>query len=115
MPVEHEETTVWQGTPSQTTNIPKWVFLALVAAAATIGLLVLRDGAVDPREVPSEPSARPIFGWLIAAVWVGSALVALGQYLRLRTTRYHLTTERLRITTGLLSTRTEELELRRVR
>jgi uncharacterized membrane protein YdbT with pleckstrin-like domain len=43
------------------------------------------------------------------------ALFSLSRYLRTRFTKYEVTTERLRITKGILSTRMEETELYRVR
>lgn len=107
------ERTVWQGTPSQAVNVPSWTLLALAAAAATIGLRALQR-ATAARGGLTERTAD-VFGWLVVIVWAGFALLALAQYLRVRTTRYWLTTERLRVTTGIFSTETDEIELRRVR
>ncbi|MEJ7809836.1 MAG: PH domain-containing protein [Gemmatimonadaceae bacterium] len=108
------ETTVWRGSPSQLIALPTYVLLALGAILATVGLLALRDASVD-RTVVSDTGANPVFTWLIPLVCAVCALIALGQYLRLRSVRYVLTSERLRITTGIMTTVTEEIELRRVR
>lgn len=47
-------------------------------------------------------------------VFVALVIIAIKKFLELRCTRYHLTTERIRITTGILSTQTEDTELYRV-
>lgn len=51
-----------------------------------------------------------LFCWLIVPIFI-----AIWTAIKLKSTRYQLTTERLRITEGILSKRTEELELYRVR
>lgn len=110
---ETTEETVWQGTPSQATNVPAWTLLTLAAIGATIGLRALRRASAVDGDL-TERSAD-VFGWLIAIVWIGVALLVVMLYLLVRTTRYQLTTERLRVTTGIFSTETDEIELRRVR
>ena len=60
-------------------------------------------------------NTRSVYPWIIVAIWVLCGIGALMTYLKVSTTKYVLTTERLRVTTGVLSTRTEDLELRRVR
>ena len=107
------ERTVWEGTPSQAVNAPAWVALALGALGASVGLEALKR-ATAARGGLTERTAE-VFGWLTILIWAGFALLMIVQYLRVRTTRYQITTERLRVTTGILSTETDELELRRVR
>lgn len=51
-----------------------------------------------------------LFCWLIVPIFI-----ALWTALKLKTTQYKLTTERLRVTDGILSKKTEDLELYRVR
>jgi uncharacterized membrane protein YdbT with pleckstrin-like domain len=107
------EQTVWQGSPSQAVNLPVYMTLGLGVIVATIGLLFLRS-----RTVPSatdDLSARAVYPWIIVAIWVLCGIGALVTYLKVSTTKYVLTTERLRVTTGVLSTITHDLELRRVR
>lgn len=111
------ERTVWEGTPSQLINLPAYAALIAISIALTVMTLFLRgaqrtNGVVDG---PDPAVEGRIFLWFIAAVWVFSVLAGLYQYLRVATTKYHVTSERLRITTGILSTATEEVELRRVR
>ena len=107
-----EERTVWQGTPSQLINLPSYILLLLGAALATAGLLFVRN-ASRPDVIGEEPN--PVFTWMIAGIWGLWLLMVLVQYIQTRSTRYQITTERLRVTTGVFSTLTEELELRRVR
>ena len=107
-----EERTVWQGTPSQLINLPSYFFLGLGALLATAGFIFLRNASRP--DVIGE-TASPVFVWLIAGVWVVCLLTALAQYIKTSTTKYVLTTERLRVTTGVFSTITEEVELRRIR
>ncbi len=111
------ERTVWQGTPSQAINLPVYVSMLLLGIAATVLVFFVRGAARTNGVVDGPDPAREgdMFLWLLALVWVGCVATALYQYLRVATTKYHVTSERLRITTGILSTLTEEVELRRVR
>lgn len=101
------ETTVWQGTPSPLLNLPTFLALGVAAVAATVGLLWFR-GAAGLAVVGWVP-------WLILGAWLVCGGAALVAHLRVTSVRYQLTTERLRLTTGIFSTRTEDIELRRVR
>jgi uncharacterized membrane protein YdbT with pleckstrin-like domain len=107
------ESTVWQGTPAVLADLPSYVALVLGALVLTVGFVALGNAMPEPAVGERDPAR--IVPWVIAAVWVGCALAALAFYARSRSTRYLLTTQRLRITTGLLSTTTEDIELRRVR
>ena len=111
------ERTVWQGTPSQLINLPAYAALLAISIAITVMTLFLRGaqrtgGVVDG---PDPAVEGRIFIWFIAGTWLFAVLAGLFQYLKVATTKYHVTSERLRITTGILSTMTEEVELRRVR
>lgn len=108
------EQTVWQGTPSQAVNAPTYIILGLGLIAATVGLLYLRAVTL-PSTTGDGMSARSVYPWIIVVLWVLGGIGALATYLKVSTTRYVLTTERLRVTTGVLSTVTQDLELRRVR
>ena len=110
-----EEKTVWQGTPSPLLNLPLVIVCFLLAALATAGLLAVRGSLGRGLSADTEQAAGSLVPWLIAGVWIACGLVALIAHLKTTTTKYHLTSERLRITTGLFSTATEEVELRRVR
>ena len=107
------EETVWQGSPSQAVNLPVYLTLGIGVIVATVGLLYLRSNTLP--SVTDEMSARPVYPWLILGIWLLCGIGALATYLKVSTTRYVLTTERLRVTTGIFSTVTQDLELRRVR
>ena len=57
----------------------------------------------------------PAVPYVMAGLAVIPILIALLKWLRTRTCRYHLTTERLQMTYGILSRKTEDLELYRVK
>lgn len=104
---------MWQGSPSQVVNLPVYLMLGLGVVVATVGLLFLRAGTVP--SATEDVSIRTVYPWIIVAIWGLCGIGALMTFLRVSTTKYVLTTERLRVTTGILSTITEDLELRRVR
>ena len=104
IPNKPEERVVWQGTPSPPVNLPLYLLLFLGAVLATAGLVWLRGRG-----------GGPVVAWLIVAAWAICLLVALVAYVKLRATKYTVTSERLRLTTGLFSTETDDIELRRVR
>lgn len=92
-----EETTLWRGSPSQWTNFGTYLF-ALILVAAVLAAYYLT-------------AAGPLV--LIALVFpVGLAFI---RWVQTRSNRYEVTTERIRMTSGILSRRTSELELYRVR
>lgn len=92
-----EETTLWRGSPSQWTNFGTY-FFALLLIAGILAAYFLTTGG------PLVLVALVLPIGLIFARWLGTRLH-----------RYEVTTERIRVTTGLLSRRTTELELYRVR
>ena len=97
-----EERTLWEGTPSQILNLPVLVLCALVA-----GLLI---GAAFLFREQVGPGAYAIAGAAVIPLFIG-----FWKWLRTRTTKYHLTTERLHLTSGIFSRTTEDLELYRVK
>ncbi|HVF58337.1 MAG TPA: PH domain-containing protein [Thermoanaerobaculia bacterium] len=111
IPNKPEERVVWQGTPSPLVNLPLYLLLFLGAVLATAGLVWLRGRAGGE----PAPDVGPVVTWLIAAAWAICLIVALAAYVKLRATKYTVTSERLRLTTGLFSTETDDIELRRVR
>jgi uncharacterized membrane protein YdbT with pleckstrin-like domain len=94
-------------------NLPVYLLLALGVLVATIALLFLRGNTLP--SATDDLNARSLYPWIIVGIWVICGIGALTSYLKVSTTKYVLTTERLRVTTGILSTMTEDLELRRVR
>ena len=90
----NQETTLWQGSPSQWLNLGHYLFaLLLTAGAITGGLFFPPAFALI---------AVPFFyvGW---------------RFLVVRSTRFELTTERLRLTRGVFNQKIDEIELYRVK
>lgn len=65
---------------------------------------------------PSQVANLGAFVWCGLLCWlVVPIFVAVWRYLFVRTVRYELTTQRFRVTSGVLSRRTDELELYRLK
>ena len=98
MSSETAESPVWRGTPSQWTNFGAYAGCALLTAAVLAGAY-------------AEPAYRQaiLLGLVVPALWAGA------RWLRTRCHVYEITTERVKVTEGVLSRRTNELELYRVR
>ena len=101
--------TVWEGSPSQWMRFGTYFLssLAIVALGAAAGYLRW----TPPAFLGSW--SRPI-GLGVAALLVVPLFFILRAYLLTRTTKYTLTTERILVSSGVFSRRTENLELYRV-
>lgn len=102
-PAKPPEVTLWTGGPSQWTGLGAYALAGLVAVAGIVvaGFLYSRS-----------------YQAALAAAGVGAllgAIVALRQHLRLKSTRYQLTTERLVMICGVVTRTTEQVELYRVK
>jgi membrane protein YdbS with pleckstrin-like domain len=99
-PLEEEE--LWSGHPSQVLNLHIYLFWAVILVVTLGASFLFADNAMW---------ALAIFGIV--------ALVALGQsawaYFHLRTVEYIITTQRVRVISGLLSKDVQEIELFRVK
>jgi uncharacterized membrane protein YdbT with pleckstrin-like domain len=95
---DSQETLVWRGTPSNWTNFGTYFVCLLLAAVV---------GAAYYFVTPPEPLI--LLGLLVPVLWM------LGSWISIRCHRYEVTSERVKITTGLLSRKTNEMELYRVR
>jgi uncharacterized membrane protein YdbT with pleckstrin-like domain len=100
MTTETEETPIWHGTPSQWTNFGVYVVCLLLAAGVIAAYFLVN---------PATPEPFLLLGLVVPVLW------GLGRWIGTRCHRYEITSERIKITTGLLSRRTSELELYRVR
>lgn len=98
-----EERTLWDGTPSQLLNLPVFILCAVIAGAL-IGCAFLFQAQIAPPAV-----------YAIAGAAVIPFFAAFWKWLKIKTTRYHLTTERLQLTRGIFSRTMEDLELYRVK
>jgi uncharacterized membrane protein YdbT with pleckstrin-like domain len=97
---DSEETPLWRGSPSQWTNLGAYFFSLILAAAVVAGYFYIP---------PANRTPLVFVGLVVPVVW------AVGRWIGTRCYLYELTSERIKITTGLLSRRTNELELYRVR
>jgi uncharacterized membrane protein YdbT with pleckstrin-like domain len=97
-PTDSQETLVWRGTPSNWTNFGSYFFCLLLAG-----------GVVAAYFLVSPPQPLILLGLVVPFVWM------LASWIAIRCHRYEITSERVKITTGLLSRKTNELELYRVR
>ena len=97
---ESDEALVWRGTPSQWTNFGTYLFCALLAGGVITAYFMVPAGAQQ---------SYILLGLIVPALWLLSAWIGTKCH------RYEITSERVKITTGLLSRQTNELELYRVR
>jgi uncharacterized membrane protein YdbT with pleckstrin-like domain len=99
-PTESEETLVWRGTPSQWTNFGTYLFCLLLAAGIVVAYFFV-----------TQPTPQPLIllGLILPVFW------ALCRWIATACNRYEVTSERVKLTTGLFSRRTTEVELYRVR
>ncbi len=97
IPPMTEENTFWKGSPSQWLNI--WPFTGAVIVSVCLVI-----AAFFP---PLWPFALPAL--LLPLVYM------LWKYLSVRTKVFELTTQRLRVTTGIINQKIEEIELYRVK
>ncbi len=95
--MNQEESVVWKGSPSQWTNLGTFVFCLLIAAFIVAAYFVTAAGP------------------LVLVALVIPVGVILSRWWQTRSQVYEITTERIRIITGIFSRRTNELELYRVR
>jgi uncharacterized membrane protein YdbT with pleckstrin-like domain len=93
-----EETVLWKGSPSQWTNFGSYLFCLLLAAGIVAAYFLTPQAPV-----------------LILAALVIPVVFAFARWWKIRSQSYEITTERIRVSTGLLSRRTTELEMYRVR
>ena len=94
------EETIWKGTSSQWKNCGAFALLVLSVPVAVALHVWLSDKGIVP--------------WNYLLI-VAAALWTLWKWVRLKTTVFHLTTERLLTSSGILTKVTDTLELYRVR
>lgn len=89
------ESSLWKSSPSQITNINNYL-IAVAASALIITLACYTHCYV-------------FYALILPAAWV------LWKYLTVRLLRYELTSERIRIRTGVINQRVDEIELYRIK
>lgn len=97
-----QEQPIWKGCPSQIINLPVYLLCGLAAGACL--------GAAVPLSGPLGPWTGAVAG--AAAI---PLLIALIRWIQTRCRRYELTTQRLLLSRGVFSRRTDEVELYRVK
>ena len=99
-----KEATLWNGTPSQVTNLPTILIGSAIAAALTVvGIFFLL------------PLTGPLFVVIVAGIWVICLVPGLWEVLKTRFYNYEVTTERLKLTTGIFNRHCDVIELYRVK
>lgn len=98
------EETVWRGTSSQVKNFATFLFCFLCICAILVLFVVLWGN-------PSSRSFSPHIFWLALV----PIFIALARFLQTKNKVYELTSERLKITEGVLNKVTDTLELYRVK
>ena len=94
---------VWEGHPSQVLNFGVFLFCGLIAGGLIGAAIVFWNRLTPP--------------FPLVLVWTALVPVAYAFYrwLEVNCQRYQLTSERLRLRSGILSRKTDELELYRVK
>lgn len=100
----NEEKTIWRGSSSQIVNMGTFGLCAISALIIIVGYRVVAT--------MQNPPSIAAYILLLLIVPCG---IALWKYLLNKTRIYELTTQRLKTTCGVFSTRTTELELYRVK
>jgi len=93
-----EERSLWKGSPSQWLNLGKYSVALVIAAAIVIG------GVFTGPLLP-----LVLIALVIPLAW------AIWSYLKVRCQGFELTTERLKITDGVINQHLDEIELYRVK
>ncbi len=107
------EETVWQGSPSQWLNGNTYAISAFVALLLIAAAIYVQVAAV-PAGLDFVVGRKGETALVLLALLLVPAFFVLRAYIVTRSIRYQLTTERIICTTGVLSTKTDNLELYRV-
>jgi uncharacterized membrane protein YdbT with pleckstrin-like domain len=93
-----DESTLWKGSPSQWLNLGSFTTAAALAIGIIVGVAYFPD-------------------WIVigSVAFVAPLLYVTWRYLVVRCQVYELTSQRLRITTGVINQQIDEIELYRVK
>ncbi len=106
------EETVWRGTPSPSLLVGKIALLLLILIAIPLIAHFFASTAAD--DLAKARNVRTA-GWVIAAILASAQLVVLVvAWLKLRSTLYIITNQRVMIEEGMLSKTVNEIDLRYV-
>ena len=102
-PAAEKEETIWEGTSSQATNMGTYLSCALIGIILlALAIWVYAEG-------------WRVFGFLLGSLLIIPLFISARKWLQIKYKKYTITTERIRITTGILTKHVEELELYRVK
>lgn len=113
-----EETTLSTLKPSAKAAIPSalwWLSIALGVTGLLLFIVIQRPGLAQIFEDTVGASLPGLGMWLLGLVWLVCLTPPLFQLLVLKTTTYHVTSQRLEYTRGILHRRRDQLELVRIR
>ena len=99
-----EERVVFKGTPSPVTIIGSWIASIVLFVGIVVALVMFWNA------IPDTPLRYAAFALLLIPLGI-----LLTRWIKLKLLRYEITTERIKVTHGLLTRRTDELELYRVK
>jgi len=103
-PAPGEETIIWEGHSSQVLNLP--VFLACgLAVGVLLGAALLLHTS----------QGNPALALGVAGMAIIPVIIAAGKWVENKCRRYQVTTERIHLRRGVLSRKTDDLELYRVK
>lgn len=98
-----EETRIWEGSSSQIVNLPVFLVCGL-AIGACIGAAILVG-----------QNSGPVGPLVLGGLALLPLVYALYRALQTKCLRYEITTERIRLRQGILTKRTDEIELYRIK
>ncbi len=106
-----KEQTLWHGTPSPTLLMPHYAGIVFVLIG--LPLFVRFFAATMPDQDRAESMIR--FGWIATAILIVCQIIALlVAWMRLRSTMYTVTNQRVLIEQGVFSKTVDEIDLRYV-
>lgn len=108
-PVSVVEQPIWRGSPSQWINFGAFLGLGIIALVLIAAIIAL--SSAGPAALGGFQSPGLIALWIALAVVLA---VIVKRYLDVRFWIYEVSTDRVRVTRGILSKRTDGLELYRV-
>lgn len=107
----NDEKTIWRGSPSQVVCLKTYILCGLVILL-DIALIALAFW--KGINVTSNAARYAILGGLFLGLII-PLFIILWRWVLIRSRVYELTTQRIKVTTGILNKRTEEMELYRVK
>jgi uncharacterized membrane protein YdbT with pleckstrin-like domain len=106
------ERTVWKGKPSQALNLRTFFLCALISLVAIFFFIGLKNWIYRPT---GGIGFKQFVLWDLSIWILAPMVIAVWKWLAVRSQLYEVTTERIRVTRGVLTRRSDDLELYRVK